>query len=101
MDSEKENEILQGFRKLAFADVRDPVRLLFCDEIKPSLLKKLDLSSIAEIKRPKGGGMEIKFYDKLRALECMSRLYQDSNDNDCGIYEALERGSEALRGGDE
>lgn len=100
MKSEIEDEILQGYRHLAFADVRDPVRLLFCDEIKPSLLKKLDLSSIAEIKRPKGGGMEIKFYDKLRALECMSSLCHDSSEDDCGIFEALERGSEALRGGE-
>lgn len=99
MNEEREDEILQGYRHLAFADVRDPVRLLFCDEITPNLLKKLDLSSIAEIKRPKGG-MEIKFYDKLRALEGMSRLYQDRSESDCGIFEALERGSEALRGGD-
>lgn len=97
MNKETEERILEGYRRIAFGDISDPVRLLFCDEITPAKLKKMDLFSVAEIKRPKGGGMEIKFFDRIRALQCMQELGQEESSG-CGFYQALEKGSEALRG---
>lgn len=100
MNKETEQTVLEGYRKIAFADISDPVRLLFCDEITAARLKKMDLFSIAEIKRPKGGGMEIKFFDRIRALQCMQQLGQEETGGS-EIYMALEKGSQALRGDDE
>lgn len=96
MKKEIENEILEGYRSIAFGDVSDPVRLLFCEDAPPQLLKSMNLSSIAEIKRQKGG-MEIKFYDRLKALEGMQNM-SVGQDETCGFMQALERGSAALRG---
>lgn len=95
MEKERKEEALEGFRRIAFGDVRDPVRLLFCDDVSSRTLNAMDLFSIAEIKRPKGGGMEIKFWDRIRALECIRELEQEESP-DCGFAQALEKGAQAL-----
>ena len=97
-EDKREQVIMEGYEKLAFGDICDPIRLLFCEEVSPRALKKMDLSSVAEIKRPKGGGMEIKFVDRLKALQCME-AFMGANRADGGFYEALERSAEVL--GDE
>lgn len=63
-------EYTEGLRHLAFGEIQDAVRLLYAPEeqILPAL-GEMDLFNISEIKRPKGGGMEIKFFDRLKALE--------------------------------
>ena len=97
-EDKREQVIMEGYEKLAFGDICDPIRLLFCEEVSPRALKKMDLFSVAEIKRPKGGGMEIKFVDRLKALQCME-AFVGANKADGGFYEALERSAGAL--GDE
>lgn len=63
-------EYTEGLRHLAFGEIQDAVRLLYAPEeqILPAL-GEMDFFNISEIKRPKGGGMEIKFFDRLKALE--------------------------------
>ncbi len=56
-----------GYERLAFGSVADAVRLLF--EAEPQELEQYDLFNVAEIKKPKEGSMEIKFFDRIRALE--------------------------------
>ncbi len=90
--------MLEGYRRIAFGDVSDPVRLLFCEDIAPRALKSMDLFSVSEIKRPKGGGMEIKFFDRIRALQCMQELGEEE-EAPCGFYRALEQGAKALEEG--
>ena len=68
------------------------VKLLFCDELNTRILNKLDLFNISEIKRPKGGGIEIKFYDRLKALQCLQELYNGQSSDTSGFYRALEQG---------
>lgn len=95
MEQGTKQEVLEGYRRIAFGDVRDPVRLLFCDEEGPGSLTNMDLFNVAEIKRPKGGGMEIKFFDRIRALQCMEELGSEES-GACGFYQALEEGAKAL-----
>lgn len=85
----------EGYRRIAFGDVSDAIRLLFCEEVAPRSLKNMDLFSISEIKRLKGGGMEIKFFDRIQALQCMQELEGDTTG--CGFYQALENGARVLR----
>ena len=68
-------EYTEGLRRLAFGEIQDAVRLLYAPEeqILPAL-GEMDLFNISEIKRPKGGGMEIKFFDRLKALEKLQAL---------------------------
>ena len=95
MEEQIRQEILDGYRRIAFGEVKDPVRLLFCEELSPQLLRKMDLFNVAEVKRPKGGGMEIRFFDRIRALQCMQELGGEQRD-DGGFFRALEQGAQAL-----
>lgn len=95
MNTEIREEILEGYRRLAFGKVQDPVRLLFCEELTPNALKKMDLFNVSDIKRVKGGGMEIKFFDRIRALQCMQELGGEEQSLS-GFYQALAQGAQAL-----
>ena len=65
-----EKEVCDGLRRLAFGEITDAVSLLFEPEEKIlQKLNTLDLFNVSEIKRPKGGGMEIKFFDRLKAID--------------------------------
>lgn len=84
-------EIAVGFRQLAFGNVRDAAALLFANE--EEILEKLpgyDLFNISEIKKPKGGGMEIKFFDRIKALEKLWEFSQTESSEPLSFYRALE-----------
>ncbi len=95
MKDEKQSQrkrLMEGFERLAFGKVTDAIRLLFCDELNIRTLNKLDLFPISEIKRPKGGGIEIKFFDRLKALQCLEEIYNQEQSDQSGFYRALEQG---------
>ncbi len=88
-----------GLKRVAFGSVTDAVKLLFAEDITDEQLETLDLFSISEIKRPKGGGMEIKFFDRVKALEKLSEI--SSNQEDAPVqsfYDAIIKGADALNG---
>ena len=59
-----------GLRRLAFGSANDAVRLIFADEdFSPQSLCELNLFNVSEIKSLKGGGFEIKLFDRQKALE--------------------------------
>lgn len=82
-------------RRLAFGDIRDAVRLLFCDEVNPRMLRNMNLFAVSEIKRPKGGGMEIRFFDRIEALRLLSELESAGGGAD-ELLRAIEQGAAAL-----
>lgn len=84
-----------GYERIAFADSTDAVKLLFIEEPCVREIEKLDLFNIAEIKKPKDGAMEIKFFDRLRALEKLSEE-KSAEEDAVPFYLALERGARAL-----
>ena len=94
MKEETKDTVLEGYRRLAFGEIKDAVRLLFCESVTPQTLRNLDLFCVSEIRSVKGGGMEIKFYDRIRALECMRELA--GGEDQGGFYKALEEGAKAL-----
>ena len=64
--------------------------LLNSEEADPADPETLDLFSVAELKRPKGGGLEIKFFDRLKALEHMEQLSSRApNESAAAFYAAL------------
>ena len=83
MISSKENdmkeEIYQGYQQLAFGSIADAIKLLFMEEPAPRALGKMNFINVAEIRRMKEGAMEIKFFDRLKAL---ASLYEYSGDAD-------------------
>ena len=83
-----------GLKRLAFSSVSDALRLLYAeDPLTPAELERLDLFMVSEIKRPKGGGLEIKFFDRIKALEKLSELDNISDNNRMApFYSALTEG---------
>jgi len=84
----------QGFRRLAFGSVADAIRLI---DGERDNLDSMDLFMVSDIKLVKGGGMEVKFYDRQKALESLASLEQmTSADGSLPIYRALENSARAI-----
>lgn len=76
--------VIAGLERLAFGRINDAVSLTFSDEITDEQIHRADLFNVSEIKKVKGGGVEIKFFDRQKALE---RLWE-YNENIRGRGEA-------------
>lgn len=98
----KQSDAAIGYKRLAFGSAADALKLLFSDE-PPTVqeLEQMDFFNVAEIKRPKGGGLEIKFFDRLKPLERLAEISSDSVQTALPFYEALNNGAKALGGRDE
>lgn len=98
-----QKEVREGLRRLAFGEIKDAVLLLYENEEEIlSRLDGLDLFNVSEIKKPKGGGTEIKFFDRFRAIDKLSELAEsEERKNACSIYEALERSAAGTCGEEE
>lgn len=97
-------EVTEGYRRLAFGSVADAVKLIMRDEPpNEEELEKLDLTMVSDIKRPKGGGLEVKFFDRLKALDRLCELSAaGSAGEESDFLAALNRSAKALHGdGDE
>ena len=87
------NLVSAGLERLAFGSVSDAIRLILSvnDNCSPDI-DSLDLFNVSEIKITNGKGMEIKFFDRLKALERLGELSCDDRDNVAlSFYEAIER----------
>jgi hypothetical protein len=94
-----EEQVRQGLLDLAFGSISDAVSLLYLsDDEALQKLPKLNLFNVSEIKRPKGGGMEIKFFDRLRACEKLTQQSESKKDEGLSFYQALEKSVEEIRG---
>ncbi len=87
-----------GLRRIAFGSIADAVKLAvgIFDENE---IDKLDLFLISEIKRSSTGTVEIKFFDRIRALEGL--LETDNNYADDSVSEfvgAIFKGASAIDG---
>ena len=95
-DEAIEEKIIEGLSEIAFGKIKDPIKLLFLDSIDDRKLSRMKLANISEVKKPKGGGMEIKFFDRIKAMQC---LYEYSGQGNCdtSFFDALEKsaGSES------
>lgn len=88
-----------GYERLAFGSISDAVSLLYLENPTKEELAGMDLYCVSEIKRPKDGSMEIKFFDRLKALE---KLMQESEPKEqtvtSPVYDAILKGALALKG---
>ncbi len=98
MHNSRENDIISGYYRLAFGCFADAVSLLFSEEISPETIQQLDLFNISEIKRKKNGETEIKFFDRLKALEKLEGSALGAEKSSAfSLYHAIEKGASALR----
>ena len=85
-----------GYERIAFGSVNDAVRLLFENVTDTASLEEYDLYNVAEIRRPKEGALEIKFFDRLKALEKLEQYGQDGSKSASDFYQALVGGTARL-----
>lgn len=93
-----DNEIASGLERLAFGRTNDAVSLVFNEEVTPEQVVQADLFNVSEIKKVKGGGVEIKFFDRQKALE---RLWDykekiHSRGNAMALVEALKNDENSI-----
>ncbi len=84
-----------GYARLAFGSVKDAVGLLYKSNPTDEELEDADLFLVSEIKRPRDGSMEIKFFDRLKALEKLG-LKKDCDSGALQIYDAINRSAETV-----
>ncbi len=88
---------VDGLKRLAFGSIADAVRLILSDE--PLDIESLDLYSVSEIKRT-DKGTEIKFYDRIKALEALISAGEESQKSESsGFVDAIFKGASAISGG--
>lgn len=86
-----------GLKRLAMGGISDAVSLIYMDKPDREKLRDMDLFMISEIRRQKDGHMEIKFFDRFKALD---KLIQNSETADSSVpfYDALMIGAKSLEG---
>ena len=87
-----------GYQRLAFGDISDAISLLYMENPSRADLSSMDLFLVSEIKRPRDGSMEIKFFDRLKALEKL----ESKSEEDCGVknlFDAINEGAKAVGSG--
>ena len=89
-------EAAEGLRKIAFGSVADAIKLMV---FPPETLEieKLDLFMVSEIKFQKGSVSEIKFYDRIKALDALSTVTETRSDEKIAPFiDAIFKGASAL-----
>ena len=86
-------EVFQKIEGLAMGRVNDAIKLAFLKDGGLEELANLDLSAVTEFKRNSNGTVELKFVDRLAALQWLSeRVGEDPRAE--RWFEALEKGTE-------
>lgn len=87
----------KGLYRLAFGSVSDALKLILKpDSLSEKDAETLDLFNVSDIKIAKGGGMEIKFFDRQKALEKLAALESPSENPQSSFIKALSTGAENL-----
>ena len=73
-------QLLEQMRALACAKVNDAVKLAYLPEEEREAIGKLDLSALIEFRRSGAGTVELKFADRMKALERLLELIGPSGE---------------------
>lgn len=85
-----------GLHRLAFGQNHDAIQLLLQDvPVSSEALAQMDLYGVASIKRDKNGGMEIHFFDRLKALMALQAQQDRSSSTAESLLAAFAAGAGA------
>lgn len=73
-------EIMEELGRLIRCRSNDAVKLAWLEPGDMSRLSRLDLRGVTELKRTEKGAFEVKFVDRLKALELMERISSAGDD---------------------
>ena len=94
--SKRSAEAADGLKRIAFGSIADAIKLLISE---PGTLEpeQLDLFMVSEIKFQKGNVSEIKFYDRIKALEALNSIAETQSDESVAPFiDAIFKGASAL-----
>ena len=97
--SNPEGLIRAGLERLAFGDINDVVKLVFAENcMSKKEISALDLFNVSEIKRVKGTGVEVKLFDRQKALEKLWEIDNtaDVNSSAESFFNAIKAGADAI-----
>ena len=80
-------DVARRLAELAFGKANDCVKLVLSDE---TVLEKLDLSLLTEVKRNDKGTVEVRLVDRLKALEQLALLAQEQGEDLESFLKALQ-----------
>ena len=83
----KREDVARRLAELAFGKANDCVKLVMEEGAK---LDKLDLSLLSEVKRSEKGALEVRLVDRLKALEQLALLAEDSGTDLESFLQALQ-----------
>ena len=94
----RREDALRRLAQIAFGRANDAVKLaLHAGEADT---EGLDLSAVAEFKVTDKGGVEVKLVDRVRALETLCGLLEDSGSGGAeALYQALEAAASEMEAG--
>ena len=93
-DAQRE-EMLDRLRRLADRRVNDAVKLAYLPEEERESIGRLDLAALTEFRRSGAGTVELKFTDRMKALERLLELSGPSGEEQLEqLFRRMEDGEE-------
>lgn len=74
--------ILQELQKIALSRPNAGVELAYMERPTKQMIRRLDLSAISEFKRNSAGSVEIRFVDRVKALQALYELLGSGSDEE-------------------
>ena len=88
-------DVIEALKKIAFGRVNRGVELTYLSEPTAQLIRKMDLSAVAEFKRNGNGTVEVKFVDRVKALSALYDMLGGGDADEAAEFlEALEQAGE-------
>ncbi|MDQ5983835.1 MAG: hypothetical protein RUMPE_00864 [Eubacteriales bacterium SKADARSKE-1] len=85
-----------GYERLAFGSIADAIRLIYSEDFDTKTIDEMDLFNVLEIKKLKDGAIEIKFFDRIRALEKLQQMDFAQQKQSFSFYDAIGKGAGAF-----
>lgn len=98
-DNKIMKSVISGLNRLAFASSADSLKLLLLNKERLiDEVDKLDLFHISEIKIPKDGAIEIKFFDRYKAFDKLMEIarFKSGSDDATEFFAALEKSAKSI-----
>ena len=70
----RREDIIEALKKIAFGRANHGVELAYLEKTTPQRVQRMDLSAVAEFKRGSNGTVEVKFIDRVKALQALAEL---------------------------
>ncbi|MEG2295184.1 MAG: hypothetical protein RSB96_00370 [Oscillospiraceae bacterium] len=89
----------KAYKKLIFGSSADAVKLIVAgDSLTSKEIDQMEWFHVSEIKSVKGGGFEIKFFDRLKAVDGLYKMIEEQHNSqeDSSFFDAIKDASVQL-----